>query len=168
MKEYVVIHTRLFDLGAAQNKVLLIHKRKPAWQAGRLNLLGGKVEEGEDAIACAIRELKEESGLEGGSTLLCGSIVGNQSLVHCVRIDVSDSDLSPGADEIEKVEWFNMADAIVDERLMPNLQIIIPLMHMGVVGWQVIDQKSSLESTGVHDVTVHLPIRKPFENEAGK
>jgi hypothetical protein len=62
-----------------------------------------------------------------------------------VRIDVCSYDavLKPGADEIEKVEWFNMADAIVDERLMPNLQIIIPLMHMGVVGWQVIDQKSS-------------------------
>lgn len=49
--------------------VLLIHKLKPDWQAGKANFPGGKVEERDfspntDAYAfCATRELAEEAGI---------------------------------------------------------------------------------------------------------
>ena len=49
--------------------VLLIHKLKPDWQAGKANFPGGKVEERDfspntDAYAfCATRELAEETGI---------------------------------------------------------------------------------------------------------
>ena len=43
--------------------VLLIKKRKPTWQRGKLNGVGGKIEPGESAVAAAERELFEETGL---------------------------------------------------------------------------------------------------------
>lgn len=44
------------------NCMALIRKNKPAWQAGLLNGIGGKIEEGELPIASMVREFKEETG----------------------------------------------------------------------------------------------------------
>lgn len=69
-------------------RVVLIHKLRPAWQAGKANLPGGKVETSDwppggadenpdyegaalDAYhACAIRETREETGLDIDATAL--------------------------------------------------------------------------------------------------
>ena len=51
----------LFSLD--RQRVLLIRKRRPAWQAGKLNGLGGKIEPGETPDAAARREVLEETGL---------------------------------------------------------------------------------------------------------
>lgn len=59
-KKYVV--GLVFD--EHRNKVALIRKNRPAWQAGKLNGLGGKVEENESFLTAMIREFKEESGVE--------------------------------------------------------------------------------------------------------
>ena len=45
-------------------QVLLIHKKKPAWQAGKLNAIGGKIEEREIPINAMRREFREETGLD--------------------------------------------------------------------------------------------------------
>jgi len=45
------------------SKVALIRKTKPAWQAGRLNGIGGKLEEGEDGMTAMRREFLEEAGV---------------------------------------------------------------------------------------------------------
>ncbi len=44
--------------------VVLIEKSKPEWQAGRLNGVGGKIEEGEEPLDAMRREFKEEAGLD--------------------------------------------------------------------------------------------------------
>ena len=44
--------------------VLLVRKQRPKWQAGRLNAIGGHVEEGEVALDAMVREFREETGLE--------------------------------------------------------------------------------------------------------
>jgi len=72
MKEYVLVYLKpvkeLISPGENLNyrvrtniPVLLILKEKPG-QKGRLNLVGGKVEEGETPEKAAHRELKEEAG----------------------------------------------------------------------------------------------------------
>ena len=43
--------------------VLLCVKNRPAWQAGKLNGLGGKIEEGETPFDAMVREFQEESGV---------------------------------------------------------------------------------------------------------
>lgn len=43
-------------------EVALIQKSKPAWQKGRLNGIGGKIETGEKPSEAMIREFQEETG----------------------------------------------------------------------------------------------------------
>ena len=42
--------------------VLLMHKNRPDWQKGKVNAVGGKIEEGEASINGMIREVWEETG----------------------------------------------------------------------------------------------------------
>jgi 8-oxo-dGTP diphosphatase len=44
-------------------EVVLIKKRKPPWQAGKLNAVGGKIEPNESSIAAMQREFEEETGV---------------------------------------------------------------------------------------------------------
>ncbi len=43
-------------------RVALIRKNRPAWQAGKLNGIGGHIEKGEDAYDAMVREFEEETG----------------------------------------------------------------------------------------------------------
>lgn len=45
------------------DRVVLIRKSKPAWQKGRLNGVGGKVEPKEKFYQAMVREFSEETGL---------------------------------------------------------------------------------------------------------
>lgn len=45
------------------DQVVLIEKNKPDWQKGKLNGVGGKVEDGEPWAEAMAREFKEETGL---------------------------------------------------------------------------------------------------------
>lgn len=58
-------------------KTLMIHrvKKQADIHAGKWNGLGGKLESGESPEACAIREVREESGLEIKNPRYCGLLV---------------------------------------------------------------------------------------------
>jgi len=60
MKNYVVGFLFSEDL----DTVVLIEKRRPDWQAGKLNGPGGHVEDGEHPQEAMKREFKEEAGEE--------------------------------------------------------------------------------------------------------
>lgn len=47
-------------------RVLLIEKKRPEWQAGRLNGVGGRVETTESSCQAMVREFQEETGVETG------------------------------------------------------------------------------------------------------
>lgn len=47
---------------AADGRVALVRKNRPDWQRGKLNGIGGKIEDGETALQAMIREFKEETG----------------------------------------------------------------------------------------------------------
>jgi 8-oxo-dGTP diphosphatase len=46
------------------SRVVLIRKNRPAWQAGKLNGVGGKLELGETPSQAMRREFREEAGLD--------------------------------------------------------------------------------------------------------
>jgi 8-oxo-dGTP diphosphatase len=52
----------LFTADARQ--VVLVRKSRPAWQAGRVNALGGKLHQDEGVTDAARREVREEAGIE--------------------------------------------------------------------------------------------------------
>lgn len=51
-----------FCFGPLLTTVVLIRKTRPAWQEGRLNGVGGRVEEGETPAEAMAREFREEAG----------------------------------------------------------------------------------------------------------
>jgi 8-oxo-dGTP diphosphatase len=57
--------TQLYSCGLIfdepKQNVMLIQKRRPKWQEGLFNGIGGHVEEGETPLECMYREAKEES-----------------------------------------------------------------------------------------------------------
>jgi 8-oxo-dGTP diphosphatase len=52
-----------FLFSTDRSRVLLIRKNRPAWQAGKLNGVGGKLEAGESPLDAMRREFREEAGL---------------------------------------------------------------------------------------------------------
>ena len=55
--------------------VILIHQYRPAMQAFVWEVPGGTLNPGESPLACAMRELREECGLEAGRFELLGEIL---------------------------------------------------------------------------------------------
>lgn len=51
-----------FAFSPGNHYVALIEKQRPAWQAGKWNGIGGKVEVGEAPIDAMVREFREEAG----------------------------------------------------------------------------------------------------------
>jgi 8-oxo-dGTP pyrophosphatase MutT (NUDIX family) len=160
MTEYVLIHAKV---EWHEPMVLLVLKERPSWQKGRLNLVGGKVEEGETPQQAALRELKEESGFEAGTVSKLGEIIGVDCIVHCFSAFVDKVDPQPRDEEDELVAWYSWEKVKHDYRLMPNLRIIIPLLEMQSSGWRITDQQSSVD-VDWHSISVDLLIEKPFVN----
>lgn len=57
-------YTLAFIFSKELEKVLLITKNRPDYQAGKLNGIGGKIEPGEDPLAGMMREVREETSLD--------------------------------------------------------------------------------------------------------
>jgi 8-oxo-dGTP diphosphatase len=71
-----VLATLGYILSPDGREVLLIHRNRRPDDAhfGKYNGLGGKLEAGEDVVACLRREVREESGLECDALVLRGTI----------------------------------------------------------------------------------------------
>lgn len=59
MRKYVVG----FAFSENRETILLIEKKRPEWQKGLHNGIGGHIEDKEDSLAAMYRECKEETGL---------------------------------------------------------------------------------------------------------
>lgn len=117
-----------------RSAVALIRKRRPAWQAGRLNGVGGKVESGESPGEAMVREFWEEAGVE---------VRGWREVVV---LEGRPSEFDPAgwrghffAATASPAEWEgvrSMTDEAIEkcavrplpEDTIPNLRWIIPLM----------------------------------------
>lgn len=57
-----------FAFSSNCEKVVLIQKNRPKWQAGKLNGVGGHVEEGEGSVDAMVREYREETGVSSAGS----------------------------------------------------------------------------------------------------
>jgi 8-oxo-dGTP diphosphatase len=71
-----IVATLGFVMSPDGRRVLLVHRNRRPEDAhrGKYNGLGGKLEPGEDVVACLRREVREESGLECEEVLLRGTV----------------------------------------------------------------------------------------------
>lgn len=104
MKEYVVS----FLFTPDYKNVWLVKKEKPEWQKGSLNGIGGKIELKEMPSIAAIRELKEETGIELDQSQIkyMGNIEGidNDSSDFKVFIFTGVTDLTLKTMESEEIK----------------------------------------------------------------
>lgn len=157
-REYVVAYAKL--VGPHSSDILVVLKNKPAWQKGRFNLVGGKIEEGETPIQAAERELMEEAGLRpASSSTLMGKITGSWGNVYCVRIPVFDREISQGPNETEIVAWVDWHELRQHPLLIPNLRVILPLCMMNCTGWVVLDEGPSWQES-THTISITVPSDK--------
>jgi 8-oxo-dGTP diphosphatase len=76
-----------FMLDPRRQRVSLIRKNKPAWQAGKLNGIGGSIEKGETPAEAMAREFLEETGVPTSSIQWepIGWMQGRDFMVHLFR-----------------------------------------------------------------------------------
>jgi 8-oxo-dGTP diphosphatase len=79
-----------FAFSLDRSKVLVIRKKRPAWQAGRLNGIGGKLESGETALVAMQRECQEETGLRISHWEYFATIESPHFEVTCFRAFTDD------------------------------------------------------------------------------
>ena len=116
-----------FLFSPSYDHVVLIHKKRPDWQAGKLNGVGGKVEEGEFALDAMRREFQEETGvrIEDWDAFLVLDDQANRFEVTYYRAVCSDlSQCKTTTDE--EVEVFQVG-AIFTLPVIHNLTWIIPM-----------------------------------------
>jgi 8-oxo-dGTP diphosphatase len=107
-----------------RSRVLLIRKRRPAWQAGKLNGVGGKIEAGETPAEAVRREFREEAGLDVGDFREVVVLTGTDWRGHFFR-GFGDVDAARAGTD-EELEIHPVAG--LPEDTIPNLHWLIPLL----------------------------------------
>lgn len=126
--------------GNERPRVVLLRKEKPAWQRGRLNGVGGKIEAGECAQEAMAREFKEEAGVNipAASWTVFARMLFPDAEVVFLRTEHAAAENAETqtvwSDEAnafitEKIEHrlVRGIDEIADHHIMPNLRWAIPL-----------------------------------------
>ncbi len=87
---------------------LLLGKRINAFGEGNYGVPGGRQEDGEDAMTCASRELKDETGLIAQKLVLLGRVIDTDgfvhSIFHCTKYTGEPKNIE--TDKCEEWEWF--------------------------------------------------------------
>ncbi len=98
-----------------ESKVLMCHRSKDPYN-GLYNLVGGKIEEGEDVLASAYRELFEETGITKNDIELSPLM---DFIWHPINMDmkVFTGILNKEVvlvDEVHKLYWIDMSENFFD------------------------------------------------------
>lgn len=128
---------------AFERGVCLIRKNKPEWQRGLRNGVGGKIEDGEDAIWAMRREFQEETGaLVAEWRQFADLELARGGHVYCFISECgADVDIATTTDE--PVAWYDLDDVLRGEIDMPEN-----------VPWLL---KMALDPNHVHAVITYSP-----------
>ncbi len=181
--EYVAGFLFTFDW----KRVALIEKKRPEWQKGRLNAIGGHIEEQESPFDAMIREFVEESGMLVKYWRLFCVLSGygyehkGKWRVHFFMAHNTEQlSIKDGMTD-EEVLWIDYQE-LSRHSIVPNLHWLIPMAISGSRGafgnvWPFIieegnDVKTSLganpsgSSPPARKSGTHQPEREPAPQES--
>lgn len=107
------------------DKVALIKKNHPKWQAGKLNAIGGKLKDHEVPYKAMVREFGEETGVQIESWWHFLTLNGKDWKVYFYRA-FSDKVAKVRTNEDEEVSVIPVNE-VRKHLLIPNLSWILPL-----------------------------------------
>ena len=122
MPHFVYVLALLFT--PDREHVGLMRKTRPAWQAGRVNALGGKLVGGESAIDAARREVREEAGVDVGTWE--EFLVWDDPVYRMHAVRAFDA-AALGAHTAEDQEVFLAPVSALPRELIDNLRWLVPL-----------------------------------------
>jgi 8-oxo-dGTP diphosphatase len=113
-------------------RVALIKKLRPKWQAGKLNGIGGKIEDGETPMECISREFEEETGVSipWVDDNYFMTLRGDISTVYCFAYKTSkEARIKTTTDE--EVGYYGVSN-LPSLDTVDNLQWLVPLAKISL------------------------------------
>ncbi len=111
----------------SKGHVLLIRKARPAWQAGKLNGVGGHVEVNELPLHAMQREFFEETGLwtsvRDWRLFAVVHTAHSRVFMYALEFEAFGATLKPADDE--PLRWVRTDD--LPEEVLPNLRWLVPM-----------------------------------------
>jgi 8-oxo-dGTP diphosphatase len=123
-----------------------MRRTRPAWQAGRINALGGKLLEGESPADAARREVREESGVDVAEWAEVLEWDDLEYRMHVVRA-VSEHARDVRTTEDQEVFLADVAE--LPAEVIANLRWLIPLALDDDVARPVRVQSANPEGSGL-------------------
>jgi len=121
--------------------VVLIRKAKPQWQAGKLNGVGGRIEDRDDTcVDGMVREFQEETGCATNpkdwvkfTEMRFAGDHGNGSdvIVHCFATILQGHQTVKTMTQ-EEVEIHYLSELLKVNEFLPNLAWLIPMAHYAI------------------------------------
>ncbi len=105
--------------------VALINKNRPEWQRGRLNGIGGHIEDSESPEQAMAREFKEEAGLDFDDWREFCVVKGDGYVLHCLTLTSLDAKIESKTDE--KVGWYDVH--CLPSNIISQIEWMIPMAN---------------------------------------
>jgi 8-oxo-dGTP diphosphatase len=155
LERYMLIPRTLIFLTRGEKLLLLKGDRSKRLWSGLYNGIGGHVEQGEDVLTAAKRELREETGLVKTNLWLCGIMtVDTQTnpgvCIYIFKGECSQGELIPSNEG--SLEWVEASD-INNLPLVSDLPVLLPRILMMKFGKPPFSAQSRYDETGNLSVT---------------
>lgn len=155
-ERYMLVPRTLIFL-TRKTQVLLLHgaKDKHLWP-GLYNGVGGHIEQGEDVLGAAHREIREETGLAPSSLWLCGIVTVDTQTNPGVCIFILKGECSEGEPTSSKEGSLEWVDSTKIDRLplVADLRVLLPKILSAGSGETPFSARSSYNDAGELTVTI--------------